>query len=114
MAFTTRCNIRKIRPRGTLPSSAEEPYIVDLGRQRNAALAARLTRERLLDEMGDTCTTPSQAGSNRKGIETCMPLREYVSEWMDREVRRNSSENIKEATQRIQAWREQSRQRSEQ
>ena len=23
MAFTTRCNIRKIRPRGTLPSSAE-------------------------------------------------------------------------------------------
>jgi hypothetical protein len=93
MAFATRCNIRRLRPRGTLPSSAEEPYIVDLGRQRNAALAARLTRERLLDEMGDTCTTPSQAGSNRKGIETCMPLREYVSEWMDREVRRNSSEN---------------------
>ena len=93
MAFATRCNIRRLRPHGTLPSSAEEPYIVDLGRQRNAALAARLTRERLLDEMGDTCTTPSQAGSNRKGIETCMPLREYVSEWMDREVRRNSSEN---------------------
>ena len=43
-------------------------------------------------EMGQMNCTPSQAGSQRKGIET-MTLHEYMSDWMGREVQRDSAQN---------------------
>lgn len=86
-----RCNIARRAATGPLPLHTQHPYIVRLG-HRNAELRARLIRERLLADMGDVNCTPSQAGSQRKGIET-MRLREYIDGWMQREVRRDSSQN---------------------
>ena len=90
MAFAMRCNIRK-SDRATRYRRRGKRHCRP-GPTTKRGAGGALTRERLLNEMGDTCTTPSQAGSNRKGIETCMRC-ESTCRWMDREVRRNSSEN---------------------
>lgn len=90
-----RCNIERRSwpaPGQMLSTKETEPYIVTLPPGRNAKLAAMMTRESLLSEMGDMDCTPSQVGNVRRGIHN-MRLREYIEDWMDRPVDRNPELN---------------------
>eukprot|EP00406_Dinophysis_acuminata_P047247 CAMPEP_0179314294 /NCGR_PEP_ID=MMETSP0797-20121207/54349_1 /TAXON_ID=47934 /ORGANISM="Dinophysis acuminata, Strain DAEP01" /LENGTH=285 /DNA_ID=CAMNT_0021024537 /DNA_START=60 /DNA_END=913 /DNA_ORIENTATION=+ len=94
--WTRNCNIPRLPlpPDGGLKDLpvGDAPYIATLPAGHNMEAFAKLSREALLEGMGDVTCTPSGAGSNRKGYSE-MRLREYMEDWMRRELSRDPREN---------------------
>eukprot|EP01065_Artemidia_motanka_P035722 TRINITY_DN43617_c0_g1_i1.p2 TRINITY_DN43617_c0_g1~~TRINITY_DN43617_c0_g1_i1.p2 ORF type:complete len:256 (+),score=66.26 TRINITY_DN43617_c0_g1_i1:35-802(+) len=89
--WSTVCNLKRVEPGSTLRPSTE-PYVVSIGTGRNRALAESLRYRTLIDTMGNTTCTPSQASSVRRGIMS-MRLGEYLSDWLPRPLSRNAEDN---------------------
>lgn len=90
-----RCNIERVEGfpfHNTSLPLASTPYIVSVPAGANAQLASMLRRDALMASMGDVVCTPTRAGSTRDGMEV-MLLRDYMQNWMDREVQRDSDDN---------------------
>lgn len=91
-----RCNIKRQpwpEDNEMLSTSETEPYIVDVPSGRNAKVSIMTTRGRLLADMGDMNCTPTATGNNRQGGIHHMRMREYIEDWMTREVQQDPSSN---------------------
>eukprot|EP00929_Paragymnodinium_shiwhaense_P115162 TRINITY_DN83856_c0_g1_i1.p1 TRINITY_DN83856_c0_g1~~TRINITY_DN83856_c0_g1_i1.p1 ORF type:complete len:305 (-),score=25.97 TRINITY_DN83856_c0_g1_i1:686-1600(-) len=89
-----QCNIRRIRlPENGILRGSDTPYIAGIfPPDRNARLTKMLTRDSLLQDMGDQVCTPSRAGNVRKDIIE-MTVRDYMDNWIGRDLNRNAEEN---------------------
>lgn len=89
---SSRMSRKSLKRQVSLPMLTE-PYIVTLPLDWNSEMARRLELEALRDGMGNATCNPTQAGSKRRG-KFQMTLREYMNEWLPREISRNAEDNI--------------------